>query len=143
MFVVFRNIRFVLLESGWDQFLSPSLFTSNGTMLPASQVSGIISDLKIRLNRSMYNDMLKCHEFSGKLSENILSSTSSWSKEEFRFLNNSYNLVWRYLIGITDIYKQNNSNYTIGFRNKQLLFFKSVSYEKHTNITNTYICMVI
>ena len=52
-------------------------------------------------------------------------------------------LVYTYFIGITDIYKQNNSNSTIGFRNKQMLFFKSVSYEKHTNITNKYICMPI
>ena len=27
-----------------------------------------------------------------------------------------------YFIGITDIYKQNNSNSTIGFRNEQMLF---------------------
>jgi hypothetical protein len=88
----------------------------------ASQVSGTIPDLKIRLNRSRYNDkytsevdfitsfltisspdalsflislyILKFHEFSGKLSENILnSSTSSWSRAEFRFLDNSYNIA--------------------------------------------------
>jgi hypothetical protein len=74
-------------------------------MLPASQVSGIIPELEIRLNRSTSNDknifevdfinlrltisstdalsffiylyILKFHEFSGKLSENILNSTSS------------------------------------------------------------------
>ena len=37
-------------------------------------------------------------------------------------------LVLTYFIDITDIYKQNNSNSTIGFRNEQMLFFKSVSY---------------
>jgi len=31
-------------------------------------------------------------------------------------------LVYTYFIGITDIYKQNKSNCTIGFRNKQMLF---------------------
>jgi hypothetical protein len=30
-------------------------------------------------------------------------------------------LVWIYFIGITDIYKQNTSNSTIGFRNKQMI----------------------
>jgi hypothetical protein len=44
-------------------------------------------------------------------------------------------------IGIIDINKQNNRNSTIGFRNKQMLFFKSVYYEKHTNITNNQINM--
>ena len=37
---------------------------------------------------------------------------------------NIYSVYWykHIFIGITDIYKQNNSNCTIGFRNKQMLF---------------------
>jgi hypothetical protein len=74
-------------------------------MLPARRVLGIIPELKIRLNRPTYNEknisevdfmnlfltisspealsflislcMLKFHEFYGKFSENIRSSTSS------------------------------------------------------------------
>jgi hypothetical protein len=50
-------------------------------------------------------------------------------------------LVYTYFIGIANIYKQNKSNYTIGFRNKQMLFFKSISNEEHRNITkNIYTC---
>ena len=47
-----------------------------------------------------------------------------------------------HVIGITDIYKQNNSNSTIGFRNKQMFFLnlfpililillKTAVYQKH------------
>jgi hypothetical protein len=62
-----------------------------------------------------------------------------------RFLNlpscMSCGLVLTYFIGITDINKQNNSNSTIGFRNKQMLFLnlfpmKSIQISQ----TNIYAC---
>jgi len=61
----------------------------------------------------------------------------------FKILNSviKYQLLTYYFIGITDIYKQNNGNCTIGFRNKQILFSKSVSYEELANMTkNIYAC---
>jgi hypothetical protein len=50
-------------------------------------------------------------------------------------------LVLTYFIGITDIYKQNNSNSTIGFRNKQMLFLNLFPMKNiQVSQTNIYAC---
>ena len=46
-----------------------------------------------------------------------------------------------HFIGITDIYKQNNSNSTIGFRNKQMLFLNLFPMKNiQISQTNIYAC---
>ena len=46
-----------------------------------------------------------------------------------------------HIIGITDIYKQNNSNSTIGFRNKQMLFLNLFPMKNiQISQTNIYAC---